>query len=1045
MTRLRGLAALIALGAVLGGIPWLLLRFGDWPITGIPTGDQLRNTLDTAVTDSTVFAVLTVAAWTVWVVFAISVLIELVAAARGIQAPQLTFAGPLQRSARALVAAIVLAATIHHSTPTASATTVPHGRSAATVVLEAPVVYEAGVLPEPTRHADPVSSARASASIDAAQAATVTVTRGDSAWSIAHAHLGDGMRWRDLWALNHDRPQPDGRAWTDPQVIRVGWILQLPIAVDTSDATPIPASAPDATADMPSVDETSTSNIVIVERGDTLTGIAGQHLGDPGRYREIFELNRDLEQPDGRRLTDPNLIVPGWHLTLPPPPPVIPDPVPTDEQPPVVTDPVTPTPPATEPTTNTPPTTPPTTSPPPTTPAPPAPTPPPPTTNPPPPASTPPPTSFAEPALGDGDIDDNETWTAIAPFLAGVSGAVALASSLLVRIRRGRRRQALRGATARRRRQATPLIAVSESAVVAAANVPFVRWAGQSLANLVARLDARRVTSVPVAVEISPETGIEILWDAPFPDAPLPWTSTNAGWAWVLEYDPDSPVPTDALPAPIPALVTFGERDGRQLLVNLEAFGSVAVTGDPDRVTAFLRSLALELGTGDDLADAYVVTVDLDLPVATERLRADTLHTAIDRIGSFEQSIHAALQTEHLRTTFAYRCGTPNGHLEATVIIAATDSDDADIAQLLAAASAHRSVAVVLTGPAPTAGAQVHIDDDGSARIKPLGLTFTAANLPTSTVEDVGVLLGDAEPLPDLAEISVQLFDPDQPALTSTAADTATPDLHETTPNEPPDEDSDSDVELVRSPLDASLIVRVLGTPRVPDRPNLKRREVALTVFLACRGGQVNASAVQDTLWNGQAVQGKTVWNLVGRTRTALGQLPDGTWVLPPSDRNRRMKGIGDSVTTDLAILRHLCSRAHTVSSSEAIGLLRQGLALVEGPPFDADGYDWAHHGTQDVAEACELIERAVEQLVTLTLDVDDTETARWAITQGLRGLPGDEVLYRLRMQVEHHTGNLPGVTAAYEELVRYLLEFDADPSPSTVELHRQLVRRSRT
>jgi hypothetical protein len=236
----------------------------------------------------------------------------------------------------------------------------------------------------------------------------------------------------------------------------------------------------------------------------------------------------------------------------------------------------------------------------------------------------------------------------------------------------------------------------------------------------------------------------------------------------------------------------------------------------------------------------------------------------------------------------------------------------------------------------------------------------------------------------------------------------------------------------------------VLGTPRVPDRPNLKRRELILTVFLACRGGRVSASAVQDALWNGRAVQGKTVWNLVGQTRSALGLLPDGTDVLPPSDRTLRMKGLSAGVTTDLAIVRCLYEQAQTVSSSEAIGLLRRALALVEGPPFDADGYDWAHHGTQDVSDASRLIEQSAEQLVNLALDNDDIDIAREAVAQGLRGLPGDEVLYRLRMKVEHHAGNLTGVSAAFDELMRHLADFDTDPSPSTLDLRRELLGATR-
>jgi len=50
---------------------------------------------------------------------------------------------------------------------------------------------------------------------------------------------------------------------------------------------------------------------------DTLWGIAERTLGDPLRYKEIYELNRDRVQPDGSKLTDADLIRPGWQLILP--------------------------------------------------------------------------------------------------------------------------------------------------------------------------------------------------------------------------------------------------------------------------------------------------------------------------------------------------------------------------------------------------------------------------------------------------------------------------------------------------------------------------------------------------------------------------------------------------------------------------------------------------------------------------------------------------------------------------------------------------------
>ncbi|MBQ1052738.1 LysM peptidoglycan-binding domain-containing protein [Micromonospora sp. C51] len=55
-----------------------------------------------------------------------------------------------------------------------------------------------------------------------------------------------------------------------------------------------------------------------VERGDTLSDIAAQWLGNPDRWPEIFALNQGTHYPDvGGTLTNPDLIYPGWLLTLP--------------------------------------------------------------------------------------------------------------------------------------------------------------------------------------------------------------------------------------------------------------------------------------------------------------------------------------------------------------------------------------------------------------------------------------------------------------------------------------------------------------------------------------------------------------------------------------------------------------------------------------------------------------------------------------------------------------------------------------------------------
>lgn len=55
----------------------------------------------------------------------------------------------------------------------------------------------------------------------------------------------------------------------------------------------------------------------LVVRGDTLWGIAAAQLGSGHRWPEIFESSWAIRQPDGRYLTNPDLIRPGWTLHVP--------------------------------------------------------------------------------------------------------------------------------------------------------------------------------------------------------------------------------------------------------------------------------------------------------------------------------------------------------------------------------------------------------------------------------------------------------------------------------------------------------------------------------------------------------------------------------------------------------------------------------------------------------------------------------------------------------------------------------------------------------
>jgi nucleoid-associated protein YgaU len=50
----------------------------------------------------------------------------------------------------------------------------------------------------------------------------------DSLWDIAQRYLGDGRRYREIFALNQGRLQPDGTELQQESLIRPGWVLALP-------------------------------------------------------------------------------------------------------------------------------------------------------------------------------------------------------------------------------------------------------------------------------------------------------------------------------------------------------------------------------------------------------------------------------------------------------------------------------------------------------------------------------------------------------------------------------------------------------------------------------------------------------------------------------------------------------------------------------------------------------------------------------------------------------------------------------------------------
>jgi hypothetical protein len=583
------------------------------------------------------------------------------------------------------------------------------------------------------------------------------------------------------------------------------------------------------------------------------------------------------------------------------------------------------------------------------------------------------------------------------------------------------------------------------------------RASGRPMPRLQAVLVGQHQLDIIVDVSMGDATsGDEVPLAAPFTNAPAGETPVGDNLVqWRLDPTAlDNAPGEDSLPSTsgspaYPALVTLGTIEDRMLLLNLEAAGTLELTGDDHTAAAVLRTLAVELATSPlsaastliltdhlrDLADVAdpdrVAAVDGTAAMRRADVRLATVRQALD--ADDLPDLHDARSTGRAPDHWA-----PEVHLGHRNGIAP------------APWSGVAAVTNATTSRASATGWTLDVHAGRDAVLEPLGVHIVPSRLCDTDYESLLALLDAAnqpaeyvtEDTPDLKQPAGDSIEPiaqlDEPGaaddvealieqLISTgplalrspraAVIAALPDI--------PDGDDARDLEPDPDAPRILLLGRVDVTGAAAPATARRGRSLELLAYLALHPG-ASASELDDALWPGQRVTYDMRNSLMSRTRTWLGNDHDGRPYLEHSNNSGRGYRLHPAVRTDWHDLLRLARNGLT-DDDDDVDQLDAALRQVRGRPFlgvDPASYAWAEADAQTMIST--IVDLA-HDTATHHMERGRQTAARSALATGLTVEPASEALSYQAMLLAARTGDLDELERLAQRLREQLRAIDPD------------------